>query len=185
MTIDDVEAFAATLHGAQIGEGWAFTGLFEMFEPAVSGFVRSRGVADGDDVVNDVFLAVFNGIRSFSGGEPEFRAWLFRITRNKVADWFRGVERRHRQLDASGAELMTRTAGVDQQDYVADSLAVDGLLSALTDEQREVLLLRVMAGLTGPQTAELLGKPLSAVKALQRRALLSLRREIGAQAVSN
>lgn len=184
-TADADSSFAPILFSAQAGEGWAFAQLFALFEPSVAGFVRSRRVGDADDVVNDVFLAAFRGIHSFTGNEADFRAWLFRITRNKVADWFRDIERRRRQSAASQTDLLTRVPDDGDTDAVAGSLLVEELLATLTDEQREVLELRVLAGLTGPQTAELLDKPLSAVKALQRRALQTLRREISPQAVSN
>ena len=53
-------------------------------------------------------------------------------------------------------------------------------LATLTDDQRAVLLLRVVADLSLAETAEVLGKPVGAVKALQHRALAKLRADVGA-----
>ena len=61
---------------------------------------------------------------------------------------------------------------------------MQALLGALTEEQRDVLLLRVVAGLSLQETAAVVGKRVGAVKALQRRALTSLRKEIHAKGVS-
>ncbi len=61
---------------------------------------------------------------------------------------------------------------------------VQHLLAALTTDQRDVLTLRVMAGLTLEETATVVDKPVSAVKALQRRALGALRREVRRRGVS-
>lgn len=185
MTQTDDGVFDATLRAAQAGDGLAFSRLYEQFEPAVAGFVRSRRVTDADDVVNAIFLAVFTGLASFSGDEAGFRAWVFRIARNKIADWFRDLGRQRQRIEASEASSITGAPAPDHQDWVAGDAAVDELLSVLTENQREVLLLRVVADLTGPQTAEVLGKPLSAVRALQRRAIESLNREISSKAVSN
>ncbi len=57
-------------------------------------------------------------------------------------------------------------------------------LAELTEDQRNGLALRVIADLTVDEVASILGKPRGAVKALQRRALATLRRRISAQAVS-
>jgi RNA polymerase sigma-70 factor (ECF subfamily) len=54
---------------------------------------------------------------------------------------------------------------------------VQDLLSVLPDEQREVLTLRLVAGLTVEQSAEVMGKSSGAVKQLQRRALIRLREQ--------
>lgn len=177
--------FETALRTAQAGEGVGFTTLYRTFEPAVASFVRSRGVTDSDDVVNDVFLAAFGRIRDFTGSTAAFRAWIFRITRNKIADWFRASERERRRVEASGADLVDGDRSTELEDGVAGAIEVENLLSRLTEDQREVLLLRVVAGLSGPETARVMDKPLTAVKALQRRALESLRREILAQTVSN
>jgi RNA polymerase sigma-70 factor (ECF subfamily) len=61
---------------------------------------------------------------------------------------------------------------------------VQALLGALTSDQRDVLLLRIVADLSLEETATVVGKRVGAVKALQRRGLEALRREIHAQGVS-
>ena len=184
VTGDAAEDFAATLRAAKAGNGWAFTCLYESLNEPVAGFVRARGVGDVDDLVNDVFLAVFNGVGTFSGDEAGFRAWVFRITRNKISDWFRHSSRDRQRLEEAGFELATRSVDDREDERVVGDLTTQELLGTLTSDQREVLLLRVVADLTAQQTAEVLAKPLSAVKALQRRAIRNLRRDIFASVVS-
>ncbi|HEX2258996.1 MAG TPA: sigma-70 family RNA polymerase sigma factor, partial [Actinomycetota bacterium] len=58
------------------------------------------------------------------------------------------------------------------------------LIDGLTPDQREVLLLRIMGGLTLAEVARVVGKNLASVKALQRRGLASLRNEISSRAVA-
>jgi RNA polymerase sigma-70 factor (ECF subfamily) len=184
MTASADARFDTALRAARDGHGRGFTTLYEMHEPRMASFVRSRGVSDPDEVVNDVFLAAFSRVREFTGGPADFRAWIFRIARNKVADWYRARERDQRRVEAAGATRVDKSAA-DVADGVAGTVLADELLALLTEDQREVLLLRVVAGLSGPETARVTDRPLTAVKALQRRALETLRREIRAQAVSN
>ena len=186
MTADADLEFAARLAAARAGDSWAFTQLYEALSGQVAGFVRARGVRDVDDIVNDVFLAVFTGLDRFCGDESSFRAWVFRITRNKVSDWFRHSSRDRQRADTVGHAASVACQGGDvESDQVVADLGLQDLLATLTPGQREVVLLRVVADLSAQQTAEVLDKPVTAIKALQRRAIRGLRTTISSQVVSN
>lgn len=107
--------FDALLDAARSGEGWAFDDLFRSWNGKVSAFVRARGVGDVDGVVNDVFVKAFGAVGSFSGDEAAFRAWLFRIARNRVIDEYRKQGR----VPAT-TELVAETS-VAGGDVVADA----------------------------------------------------------------
>ncbi len=169
-----VPEFAALLSAAQNGEGWAFDDLFATWNGRVSAFVRARGVADLDEVVNDVFVKAFAAIGSFSGDERAFRAWLFQIARNRVIDEYR------KQGRTPDTTELTRGESIAGGDVVADAERrfgddrLQALLGAVTDEQREVLTLRFVADLTIDQIATATGRRRGAVKQLQRRGLRRL-----------
>ena len=185
MTADADLEFAARLAAARLGDSRAFTQLYEALRGQVAGFVRARGVGAVDDIVNDVFLAVFTGLGRFSGDESSFRAWVFRITRNKVSDWFRRNSRDRRRVDVAGQVSLAPSQGADDEsDRVVADLGLQDLLATSTPDQRDVLLLRVVADLSAQQAADVLGKPLTAVKALQRRAIRGRRTTISAEVVS-
>ena len=82
--------------------------------------------------------------------------------------------------------------GADRSAPSAEELALSGLgservasmLESLTDAQQEVVVLRMVSGLSLEETAEIVGRPVTAVKRLQARALDRLRREIPDEAVS-
>ncbi len=166
--------FSDVLAAAQLGEGWAFDELFTRWNAPLTGFVGARGVADVDDVVNDVFLKAFGALGSFTGDESGFRAWLFAIARNRVIDEFR---RQGRRPATVGLDALPGVEGGDVVDDAEERMAGDRvaeLLSSLTDEQREVLTLRFVADLTIDQIAAATGRRPGAVKQLQRRALRRL-----------
>ena len=148
------------------------------------GLFGARGVAEVDDVVNSVFLAVFTGLDRFSGDESSFRAWVFGITRNKVSDWFRSRSRDQLRVDAACRASVVSSHDFDESDRIVTDLETQELLATLTPDQRDIVLLRVVADLSAQQTADLLGKSLSAVKALQRRAIRRLRMNIFSEVVS-
>ncbi len=171
--------FSIRLDAAKAGEGWAFDELFQKWNQPITAFVRSRGVRDAEDLVNETFLAAFRGIGSFSGDEQSFRSWLYRIARNKIADDFRKASRRPMSVSLNEGHI-DQIGG----DVEADALAglgserVERLFSTLTDEQREVLVLRIVADLTIDQIAYVTGRRRGAVKQLQRRALRRLEKEV-------
>lgn len=164
---------------ARTGGGWAFGRLWEQLAPSVAAYVRGRGVRDADDVTSEVFLAAFRGIGRFQGDGVAFRSWLFTIAHHKAVDAHRRPASRDILVDAVGAG---HSLDVDRarsaEDLAMEQIAGDGAvrqLATLTDDQRAVLLLRVVADLSLAETAEVLGKPVGAVKALQHRALARLR----------
>lgn len=169
-----VSEFAELLASAQAGEGWAFDELFGAWSRPMSGFVRARGVSDVDGIVNDVFLRAFGAIGSFAGDEAAFRAWLFRIARNRVVDEYRKQARSPATTELAAAEAIV---GGDVVHDAERRFGVDrlvALLAQLTDEQREVLALRFVADLTIDQIADVTGRRRGAVKQLQRRGLRRL-----------
>lgn len=171
-------AFAAARAGASSG----YTALFRRHAPAVLAFVRARDVEDPDGVTNEVFLGAFAGLARFEGDEAAFRGWLFAIARNKVVD---ALRRRARRPVLAATEAPDRAGGDAEQEAMAHlgDEWVQRTLATLTDDQRDVLLLRVVAQLTIEEIAAVLGKPPGAVKALQRRGMRALQRRLADEGV--
>ncbi|MBO1751820.1 sigma-70 family RNA polymerase sigma factor [Actinotalea sp. BY-33] len=169
---------------AQAGSPEAFTQIYQELAGPVAAYVRSKGVPDPADVTSEVFLAVFTGIQRFSGTEVQLRSWVFTIAHRRVIDTWRR-QGRGAGLSPYEPEEDTRTTP-SAEDGALGNLGeerVHALLATLTDEQREVMTLRIVADLTVEQVAEVVGRRTGAVKALQRRALASLRRALEAEGV--
>ncbi|MDQ1598789.1 MAG: hypothetical protein QOD68_263 [Actinomycetota bacterium] len=181
--MDELDQLVAA---ARSGGGWAFGRLWEQLAPSVAAYLRGRGVRDADDVTSEVFLAAFRGIGRFQGDGVAFRSWLFTIAHHKGVDVRRRPASREVLVDAVAA-ASSHGVGTDRarsaEDVAMEQIAGDRALrqlARLTDDQRAVLLLRVVADLSLAETAEVLGKPVGAVKALQHRALARLRADLGA-----
>lgn len=170
--------FDRTLAAARGGEPWACARIYEDLKHPVLGYVRLRGAAEPDDVTSEVFLCVFRDLDRFEGDEGDFRAWVFTIAHRRVLDAWRMRSRRPRQARL-GPEVDVE--GGDTQDEALAGLGlgeIAQLLEQLTPEQRDVVLLRVLADLPLEQVAAVMGRSVGAVKALQHRALSALRRVI-------
>lgn len=170
--------FAAVLAAAQQGAAWASTRLWVEYSPPVTAFLVARGSAEPEDLTSEVFLAVFDTLPSFRGGEAEFRSFVFSIAYRRLVDELRKRTRRgpHDEWDDARDPRHSASAEAVAVDRIADSAAL-ALLDGLPNDQRNVMVLRVIADLTIEQIAEILDKRPGAVKALQRRALESLRKK--------
>jgi RNA polymerase sigma factor (sigma-70 family) len=172
------EAFDAVLHAAHAGAPWALERIYRAFAPAVAGYVRMQGAADPDDVASEVFIGAFRTIASFQGGEEQFRSWLFTIAHRRLLDERRRLGRRATIVD-SYAEAVDVPAPFDAEAAALQRLAgerVRRLCEQLVPDQRDVLLLRLVGGLTVEEVAAVVDKSPGAVKALQRRGLAALRK---------
>ena len=183
-TPDNFE-FERWLRDARAGGSHGFTAIYEWLSPEVKRFAVGRAARDADAVTNDAFLGAFSQLNSFEGDARAFRSWVFAIARNRLIDQHRAEQRRPPVADDGDA-------GADRSAPSAEELALSGLgservasmLESLTDAQQEVVVLRMVSGLSLEETAEIVGRPVTAVKRLQARALDRLRREIPDEAVS-
>jgi RNA polymerase sigma-70 factor (ECF subfamily) len=134
-------------------------------------YLRLRHRESAADAASQTFLKAFTGIGGFRSGS--FKSWLYAIARNVTSDILRASRP---QFDLSHAELIPdKDPSPEEQALRADDR--DRLwraLSLLTDEQREVMELR-LAGLTGAEIADVTRRNVAATKSLQFRALARLR----------
>lgn len=174
------EGFDGVLQAAKGGAEWAWTSLYRDLAPLVLGYLRSRGAAEPEDLTGEVFLQIARDLRSFTGSENEFRSWVLVIAHHRLLDERRARSRR--PSEPSPPEVIVeRGATGDVEEEALRSLAthrVRDLLRAVTEEQAEVLMLRILGGLTVDEVARLVGKRPNSVKALQRRGLAAVKRAL-------
>ena len=173
------DAFPAVLLAAQSGAQWACTNLWVDHAPAVTAFLRARGSLEPEDLTSEVFLVVFDKLDRFRGDEAAFRTFVFTIAYRRLTDELRRRSRRGRHEEWDDELDTRRSPSAEEQAMgnLADAAARE-LLDGLPPDQRNVMLLRIVADLTVEQVAEILGKRAGAVKALQRRALESMRKKL-------
>jgi RNA polymerase sigma factor (sigma-70 family) len=174
------QRFELVLSAARAGADWAWAEIYGELSPAVLGYLRARRAADPEDLLGEVFLQVVRDLPRFDGDESAFRAWVFTIAHHRLLDALRRQRRRPRlDPDATVAEY---TLGIgDSEEEALASLAdqeTAALIARLSPDQQSVLLLRILGDFTVDQVAQVIGKRPNAVKALQRRGLAALRRQI-------
>lgn len=186
-----VDVDPTVLDAARAGAGWAFERLYRQFGGPVHGYLRSQGIDDPEGATDDVFLRVFRGLDRFEGTPAGFRSWVFTIAHHLVVDRRRFASRRPAEIAVERLPDVAAPNGPEASVVAGLGLArLRALLDLLTPEQRDVLLLRFVADLSLEEVAEAQGRTVGAIKALQHRALASVRRlleelgEISDEAVS-
>jgi RNA polymerase sigma-70 factor (ECF subfamily) len=160
---------------------------------------RLQGKADPGDIVQEVFLEAHRQMRNFRGTtEPELLAWLRRILAGQIALMLRrylGTKGRDVKLERELAVQIDHSSQVMDGGFVAthstpsqhasrreQAVLLAESLEKLTDNYREVIVLRHLEGLSFPEVATRMGKTEDSVQKLWVRALASLRKSMGAQA---
>jgi RNA polymerase sigma-70 factor, ECF subfamily len=177
--------FAGALAAARLGEEWAVALLWRELHPRILRYLRvAVGGSEAEDLSSEVWLEVARGLGRFDGDESAFRAWVFTIARRRVIDTGRKVQRR--RTDPVSPDQIDR-GSQDAPDELEARLALDAALrrvARLPRDQAEVVALRVLAGLSAEQVAEIVGKRAGAVRVLQHRGLLRLANELAAEGVT-
>ena len=180
------DQFPRVLAAACAGGEWAWRELYEAVAPQLTRYLRARGVPEPDDVVGETFVKVVRYIEGFDGDEAAFRTWVFTIGRNLVVDDLRKRSRRPVDVVPDDQLLKAGPRGDAEDDAMRDlaTAHVEEVLAHLSVDQRDVLLLRVLGGLTIGVIALVVGKKEGAVKMLQARGLAAIRKQISAGAVT-
>lgn len=171
----DQTEFTSILEAARAGAEWAWSRLYADLAGPVRAYAAVRGSRDPDDVVGETFLQLARNLGGFEGGYSSFRSWVFVVAHHRVIDERR---KRSRRRDDPVERLPEGAGGESAEDLALASLGTDRVVAAvgdLTADQRSVVMLRFVADLSLEQTAEVLGKRVGAVKALQKRAIDRLR----------
>ena len=179
-------AFPSVLDAAQSGAPWALERLYHAVAPAVTGYLRVQGCREAEDLTSEALYRALRGIRSFTGDELKFRSWVFTITHHCLIDERRRAARRPPVAEEHVEELTVAAVG-DVEDEALRRLSTERvrqMCDSLQADQRDVLLLRMAAGMTLEETAAVVGKSVGAVKALQHRAVAALRRSFSWEGVS-
>jgi RNA polymerase sigma-70 factor (ECF subfamily) len=165
---------------ARLGDHEAWETLYRGLYPRLRGFVMARvGPTATEDVVNETMTRAVAGIGRFHYGTAGFDGWVFGIAKHVIVDHHRTEERRRRQSDA---HRRSDPAALPDMGDPSDGLVLDEdhrhvrtMFAQLSDRDRELLQLRVVAGLTVEQCAEILHQRPGTVRTAQSRALARLR----------
>ncbi|WP_243418435.1 RNA polymerase sigma factor ShbA [Actinomycetospora cinnamomea] len=181
---DELRNLAAA---ASRGDRPALERVLAIIRPLIVRYCRARvgtqerSFAAADDVAQEVCLAVLTALPSYRDQDRPFVTFVYGIARHKVADAHRAAARHRCDPVAELPEGLDPHDGPEQQ-------AINGMMSArmgqllnvLSAPQREVLVLRVVVGLSTQETADAVGSTPGAVRVAQHRALAKLRATLAA-----
>lgn len=162
------------------------TAIHDQYYPDVYRFARFR-VDDeviAEDIAGDVFMCLLEAVHRGRGPTTNLRGWLLKTTANIVNDHYRNLYK-HPVDDSSELHENARDLFVSQDDpaMITDESemrqSIQAAMETLTQAQKLVITLRFGNRFSLEETAELMGKNINTIKALQFRALIALRQRIG------
>ncbi|QEN15711.1 sigma-70 family RNA polymerase sigma factor [Mycolicibacterium sp. ELW1] len=181
------ERLDAAVAEAVAGSRDALREVVETIRPIVVRYVRARlGATErvglsADDVAQEVCLAAIQALPRYQDQGRPFLAFVYGIAAHKVADAHRAAARNRSDPTDVVPERFSLDAGPEQMAMQSDSAArMTKLLEILPEKQREILMLRIVVGLSAEETADAVGSTPGAVRVAQHRALAKLKTEITA-----
>jgi RNA polymerase sigma-70 factor (ECF subfamily) len=159
---------------ARRGDRTAFGALYRRHARLVQAVLLARVAPDSvDDLLHDVFLVAMDRLKALRDAEA-FAPWIATIARRRAADW-----RRRRRDAVPLEELMPFTASEEDPEGVTDAKAAVAAIRSLPEAYRETLMLRFVAGLSGPEIAARTGLTHGSVRVNLHRGVEMLRKKLG------
>jgi RNA polymerase sigma-70 factor, ECF subfamily len=168
--LGDGDLLARAIAGAKRGDMSALHFLYVRFADDVCGYVRSivRDSHDAEDITQNVFAKLMTAIHKYEPRDVPFAAWILRVARNVALDHLRA----RRQIPCE--EVRTDDDGHEQIGFERSQCLREALWR-LPQEQREVLVLRHLAGLSPGEIARRLGKTEGSIHGLHHRGRSALK----------
>jgi RNA polymerase sigma-70 factor (ECF subfamily) len=153
--------------------------MFDEYAPALTSYARSRGVREAEDLVQDVFVAVFKQLPGFVGDRSGLRSLLFTIAYRRIADHHRQCYRRRETLVADHSPSADPGPTVEQ---IVDLGETAGramqAFSLLSDRERRVMEMRILEEDSPANVGRALGLSSGNVRVIQARALAKIRKHL-------
>ncbi|HUG75171.1 MAG TPA: sigma-70 family RNA polymerase sigma factor [Acidimicrobiia bacterium] len=162
--------------GARAGDERAWQRIVTDYGPRIRGYARARGVADPDDLTQDVFTAAATQIGSFDGDDERLRSWLFAIAYRQIVNRYRASAKQTTTLP----DTLLDPNGSPEEAVVRDLEGGEAVaaLDVLSQLERDVVLMRVVGDMDSKEVAAAVGKRPGNVRVIQSRAMTKLRGEL-------
>lgn len=166
------------LNQARKGDSHAFGELYERYAPRVFRFLFAHldNRLDAEDLLAEVFLRTWRSLPGYQERGLPFAAFLFRVARNLLTDYYR--QSGHQRGQVSIEDLSLQDSESSPGEKVNEGFERSELrhyLTQLREDYRSVLVLRFFGELSPEETAQVMGRSPGAVRVLQHRALSALR----------
>ncbi|MBB3039665.1 RNA polymerase sigma-70 factor (ECF subfamily) [Hoyosella altamirensis] len=180
------EDLSLAVAAAGRGDRVALSTVLEAIRPAVVRYCRARvgigerGHVSADDVAQEVCMAVMTALPRYQDQGRPFMSFVYGIAAHKVADAHRSSARNRQDPTEDMPDFASGDDGPEDHALLSESSRrVQELLNSLSPEQREILILRVIEGVSAQEAAEIVGSTAGAVRVAQHRALAKLKKAMG------
>ncbi len=174
------EALLARVSG---GDREAFSTLAERHGPKVLALARRmlRNEADAQDIVQDVFIRLWQQAGNWEARGARLSTWLHRVTSNLCLNHIERVQKRTVPMDETTIQITDPAPAIDESLGAAQrELALNAAIDALPTRQRAAMALFYSVGASTAETAQALGLSIKATESLLVRARQALRRQLAA-----
>lgn len=170
----------ALVYSAQEGDQNAFAKIYDNFIDQIYRYVYYRVQSeDAEDIVETVFLKVWENIKQYKPQQKSFSAWVFRIAHNLVIDHYRSAKDKiHDELSPDLPDLDRQHHPIKVTQDRFDNVVLKKAMVKLKREYHEIILYKFINELSNSEIAEILGKSEGSLRILQFRALKALRKEL-------
>ena len=162
---------------ARMGDTGAIAVFYEQYHDAIYRFLYYR-LGDpqaAEDLTSEVFLRMINSLADYRPQNVSFQAWLYQIARNLSIDHYRKASNRKQTILEDNLVTGDSSFGSSVERKLT-SITLRQALTQINEDQRDVLVMRFVAGMPISDVAQALRRSENAIKALQRRGLLALRK---------
>lgn len=179
------EELNSAVAAAAQGDRNALSQVLQSIRPLVVRYCRARvgaserGNLSADDVAQEVCLAVMTALPRYQDQGRPFMAFVYGIAAHKVADAHRNAARNKSDPVAEVPDVVSSEDGPEDRALSSEtSRQVAALLETLPEKHREILVLRLVVGLSAEETAAAVGSTAGAVRVAQHRAIAKLKKEV-------
>jgi RNA polymerase sigma-70 factor (ECF subfamily) len=178
--------FPQVLDNAKRGQEAAFKVLYQAFNPPLIRYFRARAPREAEDLASEAWLRAARDLRMFDGDEAGFRAWLIRIAHELLGHHRLGQLQQSHPVHPATLEPLVSPGGPEALMVESETAqaVINRICTLLSPDQGEVILLRLVVGLSISETAEVMNKSAGAVRVLQHRALHRLSKEFSVEGIS-
>jgi RNA polymerase sigma-70 factor (ECF subfamily) len=160
------------VNGLKAGDPEAWEALVAELGATIAGYVFRLGAPDPDEVVSATFESVARSIGSFEGSASQLRSFVFRIAHDRAVD---AIRRAQRQPLVVSDDIITDQPASDDMPVAFEDPDVLASLAELSDDQRRMIELRYVIGLSTRETALAMGRSEVATRVALSRAKAKLR----------
>lgn len=164
------------------GDSQCFGELYERTLDRVYRYIYFRVTDEqtAEDLTSKVFLKAWEGLPRFKAGSSPFIAWLYTIAHNAVIDHYR-VSKPTAEMEEAAALQDSEPLPAAQVERRVEAELLRAALRQLTPEQRDVVTMKMLDGMSTEEVAARLRKTTGAIRALQMRGLQTLAKIVQAK----